>query len=108
MNGSFQSILAFSEYSYTPGPIFLDVGGTAKDSASTSAAGVTLTLSGSSELIRQWITNATGSPTAGTVVTHFATGSFTAFGDIINASVGTAPVWTTPNSTSVVAGIAFK
>ena len=98
----------FWEYSYTPGPCALDIGGTVPDAVCSSCPGVALSLTGTQDVILQELASDTASPSAITTYTNFANGSFTGWADLENTSSGTAPTWTETSGHTVGIAIAFK
>lgn len=107
--------VAVLEYSFTGASVSLDTSGTVTHtSSSTSQAGVALTLTGSNDVIAQGMAGA-GSATvptisAGYTVENTSTGSGQFFGgaDAINTVSGSAPTWTTGNSSAIGNAVAFK
>lgn len=103
----------FYEYSFTSGPASLDVVGTrAQTSSVTNPAGVTLSLTGTSDVIVQACVpsgsvSAIGSPYTQPGV-QVGAGTASGFAGAINQSSGTAPTWTTDSSTDALVGLAFK
>ena len=101
---------AVLEYSYTSGPISVDAQGHREQTTgTTSCAGVTLTLTGTNDVIVQ-IANPSGSISA-------VTSPYTSPADFpggngvagsINTTSGTAPTWTQTSSTDALSAIAFK
>lgn len=99
---------AIYEYSYTPGPISVDTSNTNLNASCGSCAGITLSLTGTNDVIDQMIVSGTATPSAVTTYGNFAHSSFTGFADLENTSSGTAPTWTVTAGQVVVGAVAFK
>lgn len=99
------------EYSFTGGPASLDsIGTTANLTASTTAAGIALTLGGARDVIVQSIVSTNG-PTAisGGYGNFAAQASYGGWADLENTTNGAAPNWTLPSSqTSLVGAMSFR
>jgi hypothetical protein len=102
------------EYKWSGSTIALDgTPANTTNTASTSPSGQAQTLTGSTDIIVQWIVAANGDITAvsGSYTNPFAVSANTnmAFAGVLNTSSGTAPTWTLLNShASGVVSMAFK
>lgn len=120
MSGSPSDITVFyREVSWSGSSISFDVCGAASRATATTAAGPTLTLSGSSDAIIQMASEATSLPSSVTSPynTNFLNTATTGGGGLgfsagsvaINQSAGTAPIWTLgANTSSLVNACALK
>ena len=105
--------IEFSEYSVSPGPAVLDaVGSSAITTACTSCTGVTLTLSGTSDVIQQVIAGQGCTAITGGAFTtpdfSFFVSSFGYAGSAVNTNNATAPTWTCTSSRQAASAVAFK
>jgi len=108
--GSFGNVY-FWEWKPSTGSATYDTASTVNDAvASTTPAGVGLTLTGTSDVIMQVLAQVTGNPTAiSSPYTIETSGAFFAGAYATNQSSGSAPTWTASTSaTAVGLAIAFK
>jgi hypothetical protein len=97
------------EYSFTNGPVVLDVVGVRDQSTnSASPAGVALTLSGTNDVIVQALFGSTPTAISGSYTNPATFQSNTGYGGWINTSDGTAPTWTQTAAHAVLTAIAIK
>lgn len=111
---TFQGSFDILEYHWSGSTIALDGTPSSTDNTmvSTSPAGVAQTLTGSKDVIVQWIIGTGVTAVSGSYTNPFDTAAFAVpsagYAGVLNTSSGAAPTWTQTISVSVVASMAFK
>lgn len=102
-------VMVFSEYSTTTSGFAFDTSSARTQTTTTNTAGVTLTLSGSNDVVIQAVSpNGTASAISGTYTSPASFPGGWGYAGSINTASGTAPTWTISSGNDILDAEAFK
>lgn len=102
-------VAAMSEYSFTAGSVAFDISGNRNQAITTNPAGVTLTLSGTNDVIVQAVTpDASCSAIAAPFTNPDIFPGGWGYAGAINQSSGTGPTWTCGSGADMLSAVAIK